>query len=166
MNWRSKNVLVTGGASFIGSNLVEALIERNARVRVADDLSSGRLENIQDHVKAGRVEFMQMDLREPEAAERAVSGMEVVFHLAADHGGRGYVDLHQAACAVNLMLDGMVFYACKKAKVEKIVYASSGCAYPNYLQKDPTKEIYLTEDMVALPMRPTTCTAGPNSWGK
>lgn len=60
-------------------------------------------------------------------AERAVDGTSVVFHLAADHGGRGYVDLRQAACAVNLMLDGMVFRACHRAKIDKAVYASSGC---------------------------------------
>jgi nucleoside-diphosphate-sugar epimerase len=57
--------------------------------------------------------------------------MDVVFHLAADHGGRGYVDLHQAACATNLALDSMVFLACYRAQVEKAVYASSGCVYPN-----------------------------------
>jgi len=59
--------------------------------------------------------------------------------------------LHQAACAVNLMLDGMVFQACRKAKVEKIVYASSGCVYPNHLQNDLKKEIYMSEDMVKPP---------------
>src|SRR4029077_8396539 len=77
--------------------------------------------------------------------------MSVVFLLAADHGGRGYVDLHQAACAVNLMLDGLVFRACHHAKVDKVVYASSGCVYPNYIQTDPGKILYLTEDMVGPP---------------
>ena len=99
MNWNNTTVLVTGGASFIGSHLVDALIERNARVRIVDNLSSGRLANIQGHVDAGRVEFIQGDLMEPGLAQKVVRGMEVVFHLAADHGGRGYVDLHQAACA-------------------------------------------------------------------
>ncbi|HVA00662.1 MAG TPA: NAD-dependent epimerase/dehydratase family protein, partial [Terriglobia bacterium] len=47
MNWKSKNVLVTGGASFIGSTLVDALVDRGARVRVVDNLSSGKLENIE-----------------------------------------------------------------------------------------------------------------------
>src|SRR5262249_3640044 len=70
------------------------------------------------------------------------------FHLAADHGGRGYVDLHQAACATNLALDGLLFMACRGAGVEKIVYASSGCVYPNHLQTNPTETLYLTENMV------------------
>ena len=87
----------------------------------------------------------------------------MVFHLAADHGGRGYVDLHQAACATNLALDGNLFLASLDAGVEKVVFASSGCVYPNFLSQDP--------DEIALPHRglwsgrpttPTTCTAGPS----
>jgi len=148
INWQDRRVLVTGGASFIGSHLVDALVEKGAQVRVVDDLSSGKLENLQAHIETGRIEFVRKDLRTPGVVEKALEEMSVVFHLAADHGGRGYVDLHQAACATNLMLDGMVFFACKKAKVEKIVYASSGCVYPNDLQTDPATIVYLKEDMV------------------
>jgi UDP-glucose 4-epimerase len=151
MSWQDRRVLVTGGASFIGSALVEALVERGAKVRVADNLSSGKLENIQRHVRAGSVEFLEGDLLRQEFAKQAVRDCEVVFHLAADHGGRGYVDLHQAACATNLTLDGGVFLACRAAKVDKVVYASSGCVYPNHLQTDPSKTIYLTEDKVGPP---------------
>jgi nucleoside-diphosphate-sugar epimerase len=151
MNWNGRKVLVTGGASFIGSHLVDALLERGAVVRVVDNLSSGKIENIQGHIDARRIEFIHADLLQPGVAQRAVEGMSVVFHLAADHGGRGYVDLHQAACATNLALDGMVFLACREAGVEKIVYASSGCVYPNYKQMDPNQELYLTEDMVGPP---------------
>jgi len=118
---------------------------------VVDDLSSGRLENIQRHIEAGRVEFLRADLKEPGIARKAAEGVSMVFHLAADHGGRGYVDLHQAACATNLMLDGLVFRACHQARVDKLVYASSGCVYPNHLQTDPGKILYLTEDMVRPP---------------
>lgn len=151
MDWKQRKVLVTGGASFIGSHLVDALVERGAMVRVVDDLSSGRLDNIQHHLDTGRVEFSRADLRKQGTIEKLVEGIHVVFHLAADHGGRGYVDLHNAACAGNLMLDGMVFRACYDAKVEKVVYASSGCVYPNYLQTDPDKMLYLTEDLVGPP---------------
>ena len=151
MNWQKSKVLVTGGASFSGSNLVHAIVERGAKVRVVDDLSSGRLENIAGFIKDGRVEFVEGDLREQRVTERAVQGMNIVFHLAADHGGRGYVDLHQAPCAVNLMLDALVFRECRKARVDKIVYASSGCVYPNHIQTDPNQLLYLTEDMVGPP---------------
>jgi len=148
MDWRNANALVTGGASFIGSHLVDALIALGARVRVVDNLSSGKLDHIRPHVDAGRVEFTHADLNDPLVADQAVRGMNVVFHLAADHGGRGYVDLHQVACATNLVLDGLVFKACSKASVEKVVYASSGCVYPNHLQTDPGQVLYLTENMV------------------
>ena len=151
MDWKGKTVLVTGGASFIGSHLVDVLVAQGARVRVADDLSSGRLDNIKPHLDARRIQFIDANLSAPGAAEKVVDGMSVVFHLAADHGGRGYVDLHQAACATNLALDGMLFRACHKAGVEKVVYASSGCVYPNHLQGDPNEILYLTEDMVGPP---------------
>jgi nucleoside-diphosphate-sugar epimerase len=150
-SWNNKRVLVTGGASFIGSHLVDRLKEKGASVRVVDDLSSGYAENIKEHIQSGSVEFIQADLREPGITRTAVEGIDVVFHLAADHGGRGYVDLHQAGPASNLYLDGLVFWEALKAKVDKVVFASSGCVYPNYLQSDTGKEIYLTEDLVRPP---------------
>ncbi len=149
--WTNRRVLITGGASFIGSHLTDALVERGAKVRIVDDLSSGKLENIQHHLAQGTVEFIQADLREPGVARMAMRDIEIVFHLAADHGGRGYVDLHQAGPASNLFLDGLIFWEALKAGVEKVVFASSGCVYPNYLQGDPHREIYLTEDLVKPP---------------
>ena len=151
MDWRKTQALVTGGASFIGSHLVDALLERGAAVRIVDNLSSGHLDNIRAHVDAGDVEFIHADLLQPNVAEQAAHGVHVVFHLAADHGGRGYVDLHQVACATNLALDGVMFQACLKAGVDKVVYASSGCVYPNHLQTDTGRMLYLTEDMVGPP---------------
>ena len=151
MDWSRRSVLVTGGASFIGSHLVDRLVELGAAVRVVDDLSSGRLEHVRHLVDDDRIELQVGDLRVPGVAERAVAGADVVFHLAADHGGRGYVDLHQAPCATNLALDGIVFLACRNAGVEKIVYASSGCVYPNFLQTDPGAEVYLDESRVGPP---------------
>jgi len=149
--WQGRRVLVTGGASFIGSHLTDALVKREAKVRIVDDLSSGKLENIQEHLANGTVEFIHADLREPGIARMAMQGIEYVFHLAADHGGRGYVDLHQAGPASNLFLDGMIFWEARRAGVEKVTFASSGCVYPNFLQSDPDKEIYLTEDLVKPP---------------
>jgi nucleoside-diphosphate-sugar epimerase len=151
MDWNNRKVLVTGGASFIGSHLVDALVGRGAQVRVVDDLSSGKLENIKHHLTDGAIEFIRADLREPGVTRMAMRDGEVVFHLAADHGGRGYVDTHQAGPASNLYLDGLVFWEVLKAGVDKVVFASSGCVYPNYLQDDPDKEIYLTEDLVKPP---------------
>jgi len=67
--WESGRALVTGGASFIGSHLVDELLERTTQIRIVDDLSSGKLENIQDHIDAGSVEFHKADLLTPGVAE-------------------------------------------------------------------------------------------------
>ena len=149
--WHNHPVLVTGGCSFIGSHLTDALVERGAKVRIVDDLSSGRLENIRGHLSQGTVQLIQADLREPGVTREAMHGIQTVFHLAADHGGRGYVDLHQAGPASNLLLGGLIFWEARRAGVEKVVVASSGCVYPNYLQGNPDEEIYLTEDLVKPP---------------
>jgi len=149
--WSGRQVLVTGGTSFIGSTLVDQLLDRGARIRVVDDLTSGRLENIQGHLSNGKVEFIQADLREPGVTRLAMQGVQTVFHLAADHGGRGYVDLHQAGPASNFFLDGLIFAEAVRAGVEKVVFASSGCVYPNFLQSDVKKEAYLTEDLTKGP---------------
>ena len=97
------------------------------------------------------MEFIQADLREPGVARAAMRDVQYVFHLAADHGGRGYVDLHQAGPASNLFLDGLIFAEALKAGARKVTFASSGCVYPNHLQSDTNQELYLTEDMVKAP---------------
>ncbi len=151
MNWNKRRVLVTGGASFIGSHLVDALVARGARVRVVDDLTSGKRANLQEHLDAGRVEFLEADLLDAGVADRAVEGMDTVFHLAARHGGRGYIETHEVACSENFALDGLVFRACRLGGVGQIVYASSGCIYPLEIQTDPSEELYLREDMAGPP---------------
>jgi nucleoside-diphosphate-sugar epimerase len=88
------------------------------------------------------------DLLDEGVAKSAVTGMDIVFHLAAIHGGRGYIDMYQANCSRNLALDGLVIYEAYRSGVEKFVFASSGCVYPTDLQSDVNKEIYLQEDMV------------------
>lgn len=152
MTWEGRSVLVTGGASFIGSHLTEMLVERGASVRVVDDLSSGSLDHL-DGVR-GDVELVEGNLLDASVARRACAGREVAFHLAAAHGGRGYVETRQAATAENLLLDGLFFREAVRAGVQQIVYASSGCVYPNALQQDPSQELFLREDDVGPPYDP------------
>lgn len=151
IEWAGRPVLVTGGASFIGSHLVDALVARGASVRVADDLSSGTVDNLRVHLDAGRLDFREGDLRDRAFAAESTRGIRTVFHLAADHGGRGYVDLNQSACATNLVLDGVVFATSVAAGVEEVVYASSGCVYPNFRQMDPSEEVFLSEETAGPP---------------
>lgn len=150
-NWKKKRILVTGGASFIGSNLVDRLISLNVTVRVVDNLSSGKKENINHHLKNKEIEFINKDLRELGVARKSVKGIDLIIHFAGDHGGRGYIDLHQAGPASNFYLDGVVFREALKANVEKVVFASSGCIYPKYLQNNPNKKFYLTEKIAGPP---------------
>lgn len=151
MKLKTKKILVTGGASFIGSHIVDALIKRGCTVRVADNFSSGKKENIDRHIKSKTIELLEGDFRDSGFAGRAVKGIDLVFHLAANHGGRGYIDRHQSGPATNLLLDGQVFFGSMKSGVEKIIYASSACVYPVYLQNNIKKEIRLIESMVHPP---------------
>ncbi len=146
MSWNGTKVLVTGGASFIGSHLVDKLVSLGADVRVADDLSSGRLENLA--ASDGRYEFVEGDLRDRSFARSVTSGRAVVFHLAACHGGRGFIDTHPADCASNMVLDGIVFDEAARAKVDRVAFASSACVYPVQLQEAPVdgKTVYLQEE--------------------
>lgn len=168
--WDGKRVLVTGGASFIGSHLVDKLVSLNATVCVADDLSSGKLENL--HNSLNSINFQKGDLRDRTFAKRVIEGNEVVFHLAACHGGRGFIDTHPADCASNLVLDGIVFDEAWRAKVDQVCYASSACVYPIYHQKNPLQErqfilkksgLILLRKGVLLPMENTD---GQSSWEK
>ena len=79
--YANRPVLITGGASFSGSHLAEIRVDAGAVVTVADDLSSGQLENLA--AVQSRVRFLKGDLREPEFAKSACNSQEIVFHLAA-----------------------------------------------------------------------------------
>ena len=149
--WKNKKILVTGGASFIGSHLIDDLVSKNLEVRVVDDFSSGTFKNIKHHIANNNIEFVKGDLRETRIAKKSVRGIDLIFHLAGDHGGRAYVDLHQAGPATNLLLDGNLFWQAYRAGVGKIVFASSGCVYPNFLQINPTQKLYLAEHQVGPP---------------
>ncbi len=119
--------LVTGGAGFIGSHIVTALVERGERVRVLDNLSTGKRENLA-HL-AGRVELVAGDLVDRAAVERAVAGVEVIFHQAALASVPRSVVApldSNAACVtgtVNL-LD-----VARRAGVKRVVYAGSSSIY-------------------------------------
>lgn len=141
--YRGTRVLVTGGASFIGSHLVEALLEAGAEVRVADNLTSGKLDNLSS--VTGSVELIDGDLRGAATAARACAGQEMMFHLAALHGGRGYIETHPVECMNNMMLDNVVFDRAANAGVGKIVHASSACVYPTVLQADEYDRSLLKE---------------------
>lgn len=130
--WPGRRVLVTGGASFIGSHLVDALVRRGARVRVADDFSSGTRENLRDSLS--EIALREGDVGDRRFAAEVTRGQQVVFHLAAQHGGRGFIEHHPADCAANMVLDGVIFREALQAGVERVCFASSACVYPTSRQ--------------------------------
>ncbi|MDE1865676.1 MAG: NAD-dependent epimerase/dehydratase family protein [Candidatus Micrarchaeota archaeon] len=142
--WDGKNVMVTGGASFIGSHLVDDLIALGANVSVVDDLSSGKLANLTPNP---RLKFKKMDLETASmtAIKKVFKGNEVLFHLAAVHGGRGYIDTHPADCSSNFAIDHRVFDAACASGVERVAFASSACAYPPRLQESFSSDYLLKE---------------------
>lgn len=148
MDLKGKKILVTGGASFIGSHVVEGLLKKGANVRVVDDFSSGKKSNIEKYVKCGDVELIEGNLANPEIIKASLKGMEATIHLAAYHGGRGVVDTKNRECFKNFKLSADFIDSVVESGLEKIVFASSGCAYPNYLQSDTKEELYLREEDV------------------
>jgi len=115
-------VLVTGGAGFIGSNLVSGLLQRKHRVRVLDNLLSGYASNLACYPD---VEFFQGDVRDEAMVDRAVAGCEVVFHLAASVGNKRSIDLPIDDAEINVIGTLRVLQAARKHGVRKIVASSS-----------------------------------------
>ncbi len=143
--WKECRVLVTGGASFIGSHLVDKLILLGSKVTVVDDLSSGRMENLSD--SQGKFSFIKHNLgfSTKKELEELFQDQEYVFHLAAVHGGRGFISSHPADVCSNLAIDNHVFQACSDTNVEKVIFASTACVYPPKLQEEIGSEYKLQE---------------------
>ena len=119
--------LVTGGAGFIGSHLVEALVRRGDRVRVLDNLSSGNLKNLGS--VRGRFEFLKGDVRDPRILKKAVRGAEVIFHQAALRSVPKSVSKPLEYHEVNTTGTLLLLLAAQEEKVRRVVYASSSSVY-------------------------------------
>ena len=152
--WKDEIVLVTGGASFIGSHLVDSLLEKGATLRVADDFSSGRMANLEYSLKrtsssswkSRHLSVWKGDLKRKSFTRLMMKDVDAVFHLAAMHGGRGYIESHPAECCTNMILDQLMFEEAQKADVERICFASSACVYPTYLQEKVSSSHLLREE--------------------
>lgn len=124
-------VLVTGGAGFIGSHLVDYLLDQGAEVTVLDDLSSGLLANLESNLarRDRPVRFVQGSITDPVALERAISGVDTVIHLAAIASVQASVENPIATHEVGTTGTLLVLEACRKAGVKRLVFAGSSSAY-------------------------------------
>ena len=133
-------VVVTGGAGFIGSHLCRTLVENNAKVTVFDNLSSGKIDNIKD-VKT-KIKFVKGDIRDLEKIKEATNNCKVIFHLAAQSSVPFSMENPKEDCEINVVGTVNVLEAAKKAGA-RVVFASSSAAYGNP-NKKPTPETYPT----------------------
>jgi nucleoside-diphosphate-sugar epimerase len=126
-NLEGEVVLVTGGAGFIGSHLVDALLVRGARVRVLDNLSTGKRENLA--ACASRIDFRLGDIRDAEACRLAMEGAAFVFHQAALGSVPRSLEDPATTIDVNVSGTARVFDAARRAGVRRVVFASSSSVY-------------------------------------
>ncbi len=137
--------LVTGGAGFIGSHVVEALVARGERVRVVDNLSTGRSENL---VHIDGVDLVIGDLADPAVANGAVEGVDYVVHLAALPSVPGSIKDPLAWNHANVTATLSLLVAAQRCAVERFVFSSSSSVYGN------VATLPVTEDMLPEPISP------------
>jgi UDP-glucose 4-epimerase len=139
-----QKILITGGAGFIGSHLVDALIEKGYKVVVVDNLFTGKKENINKKAKFYKIDICSPKIREIFKKEKP----RVCFHLAAIPRVPFSVKEPVLTSEVNIMGTVNVFKACLEAKAERIIFASSSSVYGNQ------KKLPLKENMPANPVSP------------
>lgn len=140
--------LVTGGAGFIGSNIVAALAEAGESVRVVDNLSTGFWENLNELPPSARVERVTADIRDAEAMARACAGVEVVFHEAALGSVPRSVENPVETDSVNVGGTVRTLDAARHAGVRRVVFAASSSVYGD------TPSLPKREDMPTAPLSP------------
>ena len=152
----SMKVLVTGGAGFIGSHVVDRLVKDGYAVRVIDDLSTGRLDNIKGHLSSGRVDFVKGDIRDASLVRKRLDGVSMVVHLAALTSVPFSVENPDLTFDVNLLGTLNLLRSSIEARVDRFVFVSSCavCGDPEFLpvnEEAPTNPIspYAESKLVA-----------------
>ena len=124
---KKESCLVTGGAGFIGSHLADALVKRGYTVRVLDNLSTGKVDNLKQ--VRGKIEFVKGDIRRPADCRKAVKGIDYVFHFAANRAVLRSVEHPLATNNANVTGTLTVLDAARVAGVPRVVCASSSSVY-------------------------------------
>ena len=142
------NVLVTGGAGFIGSHLTEALLRKGHRVRVLDDFSTGKRENLMFDREYPSLEIIEGDIRHLAICQKAMKGIEYVFHQAALPSVQRSVEDPLGSNAVNSGGTLNILFGAREEKVKRVIYASSSSIYGD------TPTLPKHEEMPSNPLSP------------
>ncbi len=126
---KKTSVLVTGGAGFIGSHLVDQLINSGYNVRVIDNLSTGNLSNIQQHIDNGKLDFIEGDIKDKEQVKKAVQGIDAIVHLAAVTSVPFSVKNPKLTYETNVAGTLNLLASLAKEQVGKFVFASTCAVY-------------------------------------
>lgn len=138
--------LVTGGAGFIGSHIVRTLLEQGQEVKVLDNFSTGKRENVADFEK--QIELIEGDLRDASKIAEAVRGVDIIFHEAAFVSVPQSMDEPQNCFNINVTGTSMLFDAARRAGVKRAVFATSAAVYGD------STEMPLTEETPLRPLSP------------
>ena len=134
MQLKGRKAVVCGGGGFIGGHLVKSLLSDGVDVIRAVDIKP-----LDEWYQAtDEVENLILDLKDKENCHRAAKGAEVVFQLAADMGGMGFIENNKALCMLSVLTNTHMLLAARDAGVQRFFYSSSACVYNGDKQKDPT----------------------------
>jgi UDP-glucose 4-epimerase len=122
-------IIVTGGAGFIGSHLVDRLLSRGNEVTVIDNLSSGRMEFLKKHVENHNYKFIKMDVMELEKLKKTIHGADIIFHLAADPDVRLGAENTRIHLEQNIIATYNLLEAMRTNRRQKIVFTSTSTVY-------------------------------------
>src|SRR5437868_3554030 len=144
----SQKILVCGGGGFIGGHLVADLLRQgHTSIRSVD------VKPLDDWYQVfPNAENLQLDLRDKEACEQAVQGADVVYNLAADMGGMGFIENNRALCMLSVLINTHLLMSSKNAAVRRYFYASSACVYAADKQTDP--KVTALKESDAYPAQP------------
>ncbi len=143
----SQNILVTGGAGFIGSHLVQSLVKQGHFVKILDNLSRSNLRHIQDLIDKNKVQFFDGDIRYQNHVHTAIQNTDYVFHLAATNINRS-VRYPDESLDVNLSGSQVVFKEALEHKVKRVIFSSSASVYGE------PKELPMSEFSLLNPITP------------
>ena len=148
MKLKNAKVVVCGAGGFIGGHLVQSLLENGANVIRAVDVKPMS----EWYQSSSGVENLVLDLKDKDSCMKTAQGAEVVFQLAADMGGMGFIENNKALCMLSVLTNTHMLMAAREKGVERFFYSSSACVYNGDKQKTP--EVVALKEEDAYPALP------------